>query len=162
MTKVFLKKSSFFSSARYASSCKSRKEFVFFYFLHRRSSSFSLAASEHRENTKREKRGKKQINKQVDGRRNLCDKKICLIYFSSLFAALLSPFSLVQSFSWRILYEVTYAKFCGGQKNYRLYESACTKLQLFALMRRCFECGSMFGGQLFGAEKELAGMITCY
>lgn len=41
---------------------------------------------------KSEKR--KQINKQVDGRKNLCDKKICLIYFCSC-SALLFFFLLI-------------------------------------------------------------------
>lgn len=114
MTKVLWKKNFSLLVAWYGSLCKSRARNSFFF-----SSSFwrVFLLARCRRNTKatreeaKKKRGKgKQINKQVDGRRNLCDKKICLIYFFVAFCRSFVSFCLFfgAEDSFR---EVTYAKF---------------------------------------------------
>lgn len=97
MTKVLWK--IFF---RYGSLFKSRKIFC-----------FRLCAKRRWSTKNRIGRKEKQINKQVDGRRNLCDKKICLIYsFRAQFAFVSGAVAPCRFF----FNGVTYAKFSWGSE----------------------------------------------
>lgn len=114
MTKVFMKEEFLLLSARRLIRFfmqVSSKEFVLVFFVLASLPSRSVQAKHESDTRRRKKRGKgKQINKQVDGRRNLCDKKnlshLFLRRFCRSFVSFFLFFGAEDSFR-----EVTYAKF---------------------------------------------------